>query len=79
MAGLALLNTGPDMTAYIAQDVRPDPDPEPWADLSDEPRRQIKSPAFARGFEIHREFIDQARTMDLRVLVAVSAAIPWSA
>lgn len=73
VAGLVLINTGPDMAAYIARDVPPRA--ASWTDLTDDQIRQAMSDGFRPGFEIPRTFVDQFRDIDLRVFGAMSQAI----
>jgi len=73
MAGLVLINTGPDMAAYIAKDVPLRA--ASWTDLTDDQIRQAMSDGFRPGFEIPQSFVDQFRDIDLRVFGAMSQAI----
>jgi pimeloyl-ACP methyl ester carboxylesterase len=73
VAAVALINTGPDMAAYIAPEIAIGP--AQWADLTDEQLRQVMSPAFSAGYEIPQPFVDEARGMDLRVFAATAQAV----
>jgi pimeloyl-ACP methyl ester carboxylesterase len=73
VTALALINTGPRMTAYIAQDVAVGP--VQLTDLTDEQLRQIMSQAFSPGYEIPQAFVDEARGMNLNVYAATSQAL----
>jgi pimeloyl-ACP methyl ester carboxylesterase len=73
VTALALINTGPDMAAYIADDAAVGPGQS--ADLTDEQLRQIMSSAFSPGFKIPQAFVDEARGIDLRVFAATSQAV----
>ena len=73
VTALALINTGPDMAAYIAGEISIGP--AQWPDLTDEQLRQILSPAFSSGYEIPQPFVDEARGMDLYVFAATSQAV----
>jgi pimeloyl-ACP methyl ester carboxylesterase len=73
VTALALINTGPDMAAYIAGEIAVGP--AQWPDLTDEQLRQILSPAFSSGYEIPQPFVDEARGMDLHVFAATSQAV----
>ncbi|MFL6119496.1 alpha/beta fold hydrolase [Actinophytocola sp.] len=68
-----LINTGPDMDAYVAKDV-----PRratAWAELSDDEIRQAMSDGFRPGFEIPRDYVDQFRDIDFAVFGATSVAV----
>ncbi len=73
VAALALVNTGPAMSAFIG------PEAGPLSlslhDLSDEQVRTLLSSAFGAGFEIPQAMVDEFRTVDLRVFAATSQAI----
>jgi pimeloyl-ACP methyl ester carboxylesterase len=73
VTALALIDTGPNMAAYIADDIAVGPTQLP--DLTDEQLRQIMSSAFSPGYEIPQPFVDEARRMSLRVFAATSQAV----
>jgi pimeloyl-ACP methyl ester carboxylesterase len=73
VTALALINTGPRMTAYIAEDVAIGP--VKLTDLTDEQLRQIMSQAFSPGYEIPQAFVAEARGMNLDVYAATSQAL----
>ncbi|WP_203922799.1 alpha/beta fold hydrolase [Rugosimonospora africana] len=72
VTALTLVNTGPNMVAFIAKDLAVGLAEGP--DLTDEQLRQIMSPAFGSGFEIPQPFLDEARAMDFHVFAAASQA-----
>ncbi len=73
VAALTLIDTGPDMTAYIARDVAVAA--TSWADLTDDQIRQAVSDGFREGFEIPRSLVDQFRDIDFHVFAATSQAV----
>jgi pimeloyl-ACP methyl ester carboxylesterase len=73
VTALALINTGPDMAAYIADEIAIGP--AQWPDLTDEQLRQIMSSAFSAGYKIPQPFVDEARGMNLHVFAATSQAV----
>ncbi|OZM76470.1 alpha/beta fold hydrolase [Pseudonocardia sp. MH-G8] len=73
VTAVALLNTGPDMAAYIAQDVAVRA--ASWADLTDDQVRQAISDGFHAGYEIPQAFVDQFRDVDFHVFAATSQAV----
>jgi pimeloyl-ACP methyl ester carboxylesterase len=73
VTALTLINTGPQMGAYIAGELTIDPDQ--WPNLTDEQLRQIMSPAFGAGYEIPQDLVDEARTMNLRVYATTAQAV----
>jgi pimeloyl-ACP methyl ester carboxylesterase len=73
VTALALINTGPNMAAYIADESAIGP--AQWLDLTDEQLRQIMSSAFNSGYKIPQPFLDEARGMNLRVFAATSQAV----
>ncbi|MBO0872215.1 MAG: alpha/beta fold hydrolase [Pseudonocardia sp.] len=73
VTAIALINTGPHMAAYIADEIAIEP--AAWPDLTDEQLRQILSPAFGSGYEIPQPLLDEARGIDLRVFAATSRAV----
>jgi pimeloyl-ACP methyl ester carboxylesterase len=73
VAAVGLVNTGPDMAAYIAKDVPVRA--ASWADLTDDQVRQAMSDGFRPGFEIPRAFVEQFRDIDFPVFVAISQAV----
>lgn len=70
---LALIGTGPDMTAYIAKHAASAA--TSWTELTDDQIREAVGDAFHRDYRIPREFIEQVRDIDLRVFAATSQAI----
>ena len=73
VTALAFINFGPNLAAYIAEDV--EIGPVPWPDLSDEQLRRLMSSAFRPGYEIPQEYVDQFRDIDLHVFAATSHAV----
>jgi pimeloyl-ACP methyl ester carboxylesterase len=73
VAAVALVNTGPDMAAYIAKDVPIRA--EAWADLTDEQVRQAMSDGFRPGYEIPPALVEQFRDVDFYVFMAISQAV----
>ena len=73
VTALVLINTGPDMAAYIAKEVPVRA--ASWADLTDDQLRLAMSDGFRPGFEIPQAFVDQFRDIDLAVFGAISQAI----
>jgi pimeloyl-ACP methyl ester carboxylesterase len=72
VTALALINTGPAMAAYIAEEIAVGP--AQWRDLTDEQLRQIMSGGFAAGYEIPKAFVAEARGMNFHVFAATSQA-----
>jgi pimeloyl-ACP methyl ester carboxylesterase len=73
VTAIALVSTGPDMAAYIAQDmaiglVQP-------SGPTDGQVRQLMSNAFSADFEIPQQFVDEARGIDFHVFGATSQAV----
>jgi pimeloyl-ACP methyl ester carboxylesterase len=73
VTALALIDTGPNMAAYIAEEIAIGP--AQWPDLTDEQLRQIMRSAFSAGYEIPQPLVDEARGMDLHVFAAISQAV----
>jgi len=73
VTALALIDTGPNMAAYFADEIAIGP--AQWPDLTDEQLRQIMSNAFSAGYQIPQSFVDEARGMNLRVYAATSQAV----
>ena len=73
MAAVVLINTGPDMAAYVAKEVPLRA--ASWADLTDDQIRQAMSDGFHPGYEIPQSFVDQFRDIDFDVFGATSQAI----
>lgn len=73
VTALVLINTGPDMAAYIAKEVPIRA--ASWAELTDDQIRQAMSDGFRPGFEIPQSFVDQFRDIDFAVFGAISQAI----
>lgn len=73
VTAVALVNTGPAMSAFIGADMATGP--VEWSDLSDEQVRQLLSPAFAEGFEVPQAFLDEFRCVDLEVFARISQAV----
>lgn len=75
MTALALINTGPNMAAYIADEIAIGP--AQWPDLTDEQLRQIISSRFSAGYEIPQPFVDEApRTTPHRPIEAREMRYP---
>jgi pimeloyl-ACP methyl ester carboxylesterase len=73
VTALALINTGPRMAAYIANETAIGPARLP--DLTDGQLRQLLSQAFSPGYTIPQAFVDEARGMSLPVYAATSQAV----
>ena len=73
VTALALISTGPNMAAYIADEIALGP--AQWPDLTDEQLRQIMSPAFSVDYQIPQPLVDEARGMNLHVFAATSQAV----
>lgn len=73
VAALILINTGPAMAAYTAQEIRITP--AQWVDLSDDELRRTIGQAFSPGFQAPQAILDEAREMNLLVLAATSVAV----
>lgn len=73
VAAIALINTGPDMSAYTGGTVSPQA--ASWSDLTDDQVRRAVSDAFHPGFEIPQSFVDQFRDIDLRLFAAISQSL----
>ena len=73
VTALALIDTGPNMAAYFADEIAIGP--AQWPHLTDEQLRQIMSNAFSAGYQIPQTFVDEARGMNLRVYAATSQAV----
>ena len=73
VTALALINTGPRMAAYIADEAAIGPARLP--DLTDEQLRELLSQAFSPGYTIPQAFVDEARGMSLGVYAATSQAV----
>lgn len=73
VTGLVLINTGPDMAAYIAKAVTLRA--ASWAELTDEEIRQAMSDGFRAGYEIPQAYVDQFRDIDFQVFAATSVSI----
>ena len=73
VTALALIDTGPNMAAYIAEEITIGPAQGP--DLTDEQLRQLMSSGFSAGYEIPQPFVDEARGMNFHVLAATSQAL----
>jgi pimeloyl-ACP methyl ester carboxylesterase len=71
--GLALINTGPSMDAYIAPDFGFQP--SDWPTLTDAQLRSTVAQAFRPGFEVPQEAIDQVRAMTFAAFAATSVAL----
>jgi pimeloyl-ACP methyl ester carboxylesterase len=73
VTALALISTGPNMAAYIADDTAIGA--ARWPDLTDEQLRQFMSSGFGAGYRIPQPFVDEVRGMDLRVFAATSQSV----
>lgn len=72
VSGLFFFDTGPHMAAYIAPEpARPAGD---WSALDDDQLRDVIKDAFAPGFAIPEDWLDQFREVDLTGLAAGSRA-----
>jgi pimeloyl-ACP methyl ester carboxylesterase len=70
---LTVIDTGPDMSAYIAEDI--DLRGVPWTGLTDEQLRLAMRDGFHPGYRIPQDYVDQFRELDFGVFGAVSASI----
>ncbi|SMD25473.1 alpha/beta fold hydrolase [Kibdelosporangium aridum] len=73
VTALAFINFGPNMAAYIAEDIAIEP--LQWPHLTDEQLRQMMSSGFRPGYEIPQPYVDHFRDIDLHVFAATSQAI----
>jgi pimeloyl-ACP methyl ester carboxylesterase len=73
VTALALINTGPSMAAFIAEEIAISP--AQWPDLTDGQLRQIMSSGFRAGYEIPQRFVDETRRMSIHVFAATSQAV----
>lgn len=73
VTGVVLIDTGPDMAAYIAKEVSLGT--AAWPDLTDDQVRHAMSDGFHTGFEIPQGYVDQFRDIDLQVFAATSQAV----
>jgi pimeloyl-ACP methyl ester carboxylesterase len=71
--GLALINTGPSMDAYIAPDFPFQP--SDWPTLTDAQLRSAVAQAFRPGFDVPQDAIDQVRAMAFSAFVGTSVAL----
>lgn len=71
--GLALIDTGPGMDAYIAPDFPFQP--ADWPTLTPDQLRATAAQAFRPGFDIPDEVIDQLRAMTFEAFAATSIAL----
>lgn len=73
VTALAFIDFGPNMAAYIAEDIAIGP--VQWSDLTDEQLRQMMSSGFRPGYKIPQPYVNQFREIDLHVFAATSQAI----
>jgi dienelactone hydrolase len=73
VTAVVLIDTGPSMAAYIADEIAIGP--APWPDLTDDQLRQLLSSAFSADYEIPQPFVDEARGIDFHVFAATSQAV----
>lgn len=73
VAAAVLIDTGPDMAAYIAKDIPLRA--ASWSELTDDDIRTAMSDGFHPGFEIPQEYVDQFRDLDLALFGATSVAV----
>jgi pimeloyl-ACP methyl ester carboxylesterase len=73
VSAVVVINTGPSMDAYIAPSFTFDP--SDWSSLTEAQLRQTVAQAFAPGFEVPQDAIDQVRTMDFKTFAATSMAL----
>lgn len=73
VSALALIDTGPHMRAYIAEEV--DLRGASWTELTDDQLRQAMRDGFHAGFAIPKDYVDQFRELDFGVFGAVSVSI----
>ncbi|MEV6850708.1 alpha/beta hydrolase [Actinoplanes sp. NPDC051411] len=71
--GLALINTGPSMDAYIAPAFPFQP--SDWPTLTDAQLRTAVAQAFRPGFDVPQDAIDQVRAMTFTAFAATSVAL----
>ncbi|KAA9148523.1 alpha/beta fold hydrolase [Amycolatopsis acidicola] len=73
VSALVFISFGPNMGAYIAEEI--DLGDVPWPDLSDEQVRRLMRSGFRPGYEIPQEYVDQFRDIDLQVFAAETQSI----
>ncbi|GAA5071433.1 alpha/beta fold hydrolase [Nocardia iowensis] len=73
VTALVLINSGPNMSAYLGEEAAIDP--RQWPNFTDEQLRSVAASGFAPGYQIPQPFLDQVRDMDLRVFGATSYAV----
>jgi pimeloyl-ACP methyl ester carboxylesterase len=73
VTALALINTGPSMDSYIAPSFAFDP--SDWSSLTESQLRQTVAQAFAPGFEVPQDAVDQVRAMTFETFAATSVAL----
>ncbi|MFF4750492.1 alpha/beta fold hydrolase [Streptomyces sp. NPDC002514] len=73
VTAVVLIDTGPDMAAYIAKEVPFRTDS--WTELTDDQIRRAVSDGFHEGFAIPQDFVDQFRDIDFHVFGATSRTI----
>jgi pimeloyl-ACP methyl ester carboxylesterase len=71
--GLALIDTGPSLDAYIAPDFPFQP--SDWPTLTDAQLRSTVAQAFRPGFDVPPDAIDQVRGMTFSAFAATSVAL----
>jgi pimeloyl-ACP methyl ester carboxylesterase len=70
VSALALIDTGPDMHAYVAEEV--DLRGASWSELTDDQLREAMRDGFHDGFAIPQDYVDQFRRLDFAVFAAAS-------
>jgi pimeloyl-ACP methyl ester carboxylesterase len=73
VTAVVLIDTGPSMAAYIANEIAIEP--AQWADLTDEQLCRAMSSAFGAGYQIPQPFLNEARDMNFHVFAATSQAV----
>lgn len=72
VSAIAVINSGPALAAYIADDAPVDP--TQWENLTDDQLRQAVRTGFGPGFHIPDEYLAQVRAMTLNTFAAASKA-----
>lgn len=72
VTAVVIINFGPHMGAYIAEEIPVGP--VNWPDLTDEQLRRLMRSGFSADYEIPQSYVDQFRTIDPRVFAATSQA-----
>lgn len=73
VSAVVMINTGPDMSAYIAKEVSMQG--ASWSDLTDDQIREATSDGFHPGYDIPQAYLEQFREIDFQAFGAISVAI----